>query len=371
MTESASAAPLLTTPLNAAHRRLKARMVPFGGWDMPVEYSGIIPEHRAVRTSAGLFDVSHMGEIEIRGNEALDLVQTVTCNDAAALRTGQAQYSALLTEKGTFVDDLLVYRMGEAHFLLVVNASNIEKDFQHIRTHNQTGALLENTSAEYAQLAIQGPRALGILRRLTSADLAGLRYYWFTIGKVADITAIISRTGYTGEDGFELYFPAQHAELLWNTLLDEGQLEGLIPCGLGARNTLRLEAGMALYGHEIDENTNVWEANLNWICKLNKPGFVGRDALQTTRRERALVGIEMVEPGIARDGYPIFASEDAPHPLGQVTSGSPSPTLGKNIGMGFVPLSFSSVGQELWIQIRNRRARARVTPLPFYRRTRG
>ncbi|MGH9861437.1 MAG: glycine cleavage system aminomethyltransferase GcvT, partial [Candidatus Acidiferrales bacterium] len=301
-----AAAQLRKTPLNTAHRRMGARMVDFGGWDMPVEYSGIIAEHLAVRTAAGLFDVSHMGEIEIRGARALDLVQKVSCNDAAKLTIGQAHYSGLMTEQGTFVDDLLVHKLSDTHYLLCVNASNQDKDYDHVCAHNDAGAEVENAGPRYAQLALQGPKSSAILARLTKADLAAMKYYHFGFGEVSGVHCLIARTGYTGEDGFELYFPPEHAERIWNDLLEAGKPEGVIACGLGARNTLRLEAGMALYGHEIDDTTNPWEAGLAWICKMDKGSFLGRDVLDWKKKNgirRKLVGFEMQERMIARDGY--------------------------------------------------------------------
>jgi aminomethyltransferase len=343
-------------------------MVPFGGWEMPVEYSGILPEHRAVREHAGLFDVSHMGEILIQGPEALALVQHVTSNDAGRLQLDQAQYSGLLTAQGTFVDDLLVHKFSDRQYWLVVNAANREKDFQYIREQNRFDAEVIDVSDRYTQLALQGPAALRILQPLTSVALAPIRYYWFTTGKVLGVECILSRTGYTGEDGFELYFHPEHAEQVWNGLLEAGAGEGLLPCGLGARNTLRLEAGMALYGHEIDATTTPLEAGLGWITKMTKPEFLGKAVIERQAQEglqRKLVGFEMIEPGIARDGYAVL---HAGATMGQVTSGGPAPALGKNIGMAYVPVALAAAGTELGIQIRARTARARVIPLPFYRR---
>ena len=261
-------------------------MVNFGGWDMPLEYSGILAEHQAVRTRAGLFDVSHMGELEIRGDGALELVQWVSCNDASKLVEGQAHYSGLMTARGTFVDDLLVHKISPSHYLLCVNAGNQELDFEHIVSHNRFHAKIENAGPRYSQLAVQGPRAEGILARLTPAPLAGIRYYHFVFGKVSGVDCLIARTGYTGEDGFEIYFDPEYSEKLWNDLLDAGQTAGLIPCGLGARNTLRLEAGMCLYGHEIDETTTPLEAGLGWICKLGKGPFLGSDVLAAPEASR-------------------------------------------------------------------------------------
>jgi aminomethyltransferase len=348
-----------------------AKMVVFGGWDMPVEYSGIIAEHNAVRTAAGLFDVSHMGEIVIHGPGALELVQYVTCNDAARLVDGQVQYSGLMTERGTFVDDILVHRMGPSHYYLCVNAANQDRDYEHILQHNRFGAKVENVGEYYTQLAIQGPRAQQILQRVTPVKLGELRYYRFTHGTVLGEEALIARTGYTGEDGFEIYFAPQHSEKIWYALLAQGEADGLVPCGLGARNTLRLEAGMALYGHEIDETTTVWEARLDWICKLEKGDFLGRDALIAQKAkgvERTLVGFEMVDRLIARDGYPILAEGKE---VGRVTSGAPSPFLRKNIGMGYVPPAISAPGTEIRIGIRQQQAAARIVPLPFYKRAKG
>ncbi len=359
---------LRKTALHVTHRRLGARMVAFGGWEMPVEYSGIIAEHLAVRTAAGLFDVSHMGEIEIRGPHALELVQWVTCNDAARLSEGQAQYSGLMTEQGTFVDDLLVHKISATHYLLCVNAANQDADFEHICAQNRFGAAVENAGARYTQLALQGPKATRILARLTRTDLSALRYYRFTFGEVSGVPCLMARTGYTGEDGFELYFAPEHSERVWADLLDAGQRDGLLPCGLGARNTLRLEAGLCLYGHELDRTTTPWEARLDWICKLDKGDFLGRKSLVAQRQQglrRLLVGFEMCENRIARDGYPVLAGECE---IGRVTSGSPAPFLKKNIGMAYVPPEHSAPGVELRIGIRGQPAAARVVSLPFYKR---
>ncbi|MEW5978658.1 MAG: glycine cleavage system aminomethyltransferase GcvT [Acidobacteriota bacterium] len=358
------------TSLYSIHRSLKARMTEFGGWEMPVEYSGIVQEHLAVRQAAGLFDISHMGEILVEGPESLQLVQKVTCNDASRLNEGQAQYSALLYPEGTFVDDILVHRLGPQRFLLCVNAANTEKDFQWICKQNDIGATLRDVSHEYAQLAVQGPQALAIVQQLTSVPLARLRYYWFAHGPVAGVDSIIARTGYTGEDGFELYFAPEYAERLWESLTRTGQPLGLLPAGLGARNTLRLEAKMALYGHEISESTTPWEADLAWIVKMDKGDFVGRAALTQQQSEgpkRKLVGFEMTGKGIARDGYPVVAEGKQ---VGQVTSGSPAPFLKKNIGLAYVPAGLAQVNQPLEIQVRANLVSAKVVPTPFYRRTR-
>ena len=359
---------LRKTALNAVHRRMGAKMVNFGGWDMPVEYSGIVSEHMATRTAAGLFDVSHMGEIEVRGPHALDLVQHVTCNDASRLVEGQAHYSGLMTPAGTFVDDLLVHKISDTHYFLCVNAGNQEGDFDYISRHNQIGANIENAGPRYSQIAIQGPKALGILERFTHDPIARLKYYRFLFGEVHGVKALIARTGYTGEDGFEIYFAPEHSETLWNALIDAGQADGLLPCGLGARNTLRLEAGMSLYGHEIDDTTTVWDANLGWICKLDKGEFLGRDALVEQKRngvERTLVGFEMQDRLIARDACCVFVNGEE---AGRVTSGSPAPFLKKNIGMAYVPVASGAEGTELQIAVRAHRAPARIVPLPFYKR---
>jgi aminomethyltransferase len=343
-------------------------MVSFAGWNMPVEYSGILGEHLAVRQAAGLFDVSHMGEIEIRGPQALDLVQQICCNNAAKLAIGQAQYSALLTERGTFVDDLVVHKLSHTHYLLCVNAANTEKDFEHIQAQNRFDCTVENTSDHYTQLALQGPRAEGILSRLTPVELSSLRTYHFASGKVSGVECLVARTGYTGEDGFELYFDPEHSEKVWNALLDTGQKDGLCPSGLGARNTLRLEAAYALYGHELDDTTTVWEANLAWICKMDKGEFTGRAALERQQRsgiERTLVGFEMRDRAIARDGYPVFIEGQE---LGRVTSGSPAPYLRKNIGLAYVPVAYRNPGTSIAIGIRNQRASAEIRPTPFYKR---
>jgi aminomethyltransferase len=361
-------AELRKTALNSVHRRMGAKMVNFGGWDMPVEYTGILAEHEAVRTRVGLFDVSHMGEIEIRGTRALELVQHVTCNNAAKLAIGQAQYSGLITERGTFVDDLLVHKFSDTHYFLCVNASNQDADFAHILRYNKFGAEVEYAGPRYSQIAIQGPRALELLQKLTKAALAPIKYYWFVFGEVNGVHCIIARTGYTGEDGFEIYFEPGHSEKLWNTLLDAGQALGVTACGLGARNTLRLEAGMALYGHEIDETTTPWEANLAWICKMDKGDFLGREPLARqieTGIQRTLVGFEMESRLIARDGYAVLEGE---REVGSVTSGGPAPHLKKNIGFAYVPPGLSVVGTKLGISVRGQVAPARVVATPFYKR---
>jgi aminomethyltransferase len=361
---------LKRTPLTEVHRAMGAKMVPFGEWEMPVQYRGILEEHRAVRSAAGLFDVSHMGEVEFRGPGALAALQHLTSNDVARLQTGQVQYSALTTEAGTFVDDLTVYRMSDDRHMVTLNAGNIAKDLAWMRTHCPASVEIRDASDETALLAIQGPRAVEILGRLTSADLAAIPYYWFTEGEIAGVPGILSRTGYTGEDGFEVYVPSRHAKSLWDALLEAGAPHGLLPCGLGARDTLRLEAKMALYGNDIDDQHTVLEADLGWIVKLQKGEFIGRDALARQKAEgvtRKLVGFEMVGRGIARSHYPIV--KDGAR-IGEVTSGAPSPWLNTNIGLGYVAIAHATVGTQIDILIRDQPVAARIVQTPFYKRTR-
>jgi aminomethyltransferase len=356
------------TALHGLHKALGGKMVEFGGWEMPIEYSGIIQEHLAVRRAAGLFDVSHMGEIEVRGPCALSLLQHVTSNDASRLRDYQAQYSALMHPKGSAVDDCLVHRLAEEHYFLCVNAANTDRDFEWIIQHNPVGAEVRNVSGEYSQLALQGPRALEIISKVADASVAGLRYYWFCRARCAGVEGLLARTGYTGEDGFEFYFPPAESEKVWNTLIEAGRPEGLVAAGLGARNTLRLEAGYPLYGHELDEETTLLEANLGWIAKLEKGEFIGRDVLLKQRAQglrKKLVGFEMTSPGIARDGYNVYVEGKR---TGGVTSGSYAPFLKKNIGMAYISPSLAEVGREIQVEIRGKRAGARIVPLPFYRR---
>ena len=379
VSESATTAPLKKTPLNGTHRALKAKMVDFGGWDMPVEYpcpgGGLIAEHMAVRTAVGLFDVSHMGEIQFRGPGSLAAVQHITMNDASKLKDGQAHYSALLTPEGTFVDDILVHRLGDNDYLLVVNAGTKDKDFAWIR--QQVGRFpsihISDYSSYYTQLALQGPRALETLTKLTKVDLAAIKNYWFTWGTVAGIpNVMIARTGYSGEDGFEVYIPADEGTSvkMWEALLEAGAEFGIRPCGLGARNTLRLEAGMSLYGHEISDEINVLEAGLDRWLKLDKEEFLGRDALAKVQGsggpKRKIVGLEMVERGIGRDGYPVFSLSG--EEIGSVTSGSPAPFLKVNIAMALVPAHIAASGEDVLVDVRGNRVRARQVPLPFYKR---
>ena len=379
-TPAAPVAPALKkTALNATHRALKAKMVDFGGWDMPVEYpcpgGGLIAEHMAVRTGVGLFDVSHMGEIQFRGRGALAAVQHITMNDASRLKDGQAHYSALLTPQGTFVDDILVHRLSENDYLLVVNAGTTEKDYAWIRKNAgaMPGIHISDYSPYYSQLALQGPRSLDSLRKLTKVDLAAIKNYWFTWGTVAGIpNVLIARTGYSGEDGFEVYIPSDEATTvkMWNALMEAGAEFGIRPCGLGARNTLRLEAGMSLYGHEISEEINVLEAGLTHWLKLDKGAFIGRDALVAVNEsggpKRKIVGLEMVDRGIARDGYPVL--DLGGHEIGTVTSGSPAPFVKTNIAMALVPAEFAASGHDVLVQVRANQVRAKQVPLPFYKR---
>ena len=359
---------LQTTPLNAAHRKLGAKMVDFGGWDMPVQYSGILEEHHAVRKSVGLFDVSHMGEIEIQGPDAYALTDSVTTNAVANLKKGQAQYTGLLYEHGGFVDDILVHKVADQHYFLCVNASNQEKDYQHIAAHNRHNAKVEFASPRYAQLAIQGPQALATLQRLTRTDLAPIAYYHFVDGAVSGTPARISRTGYTGEDGFEIYFAPDQAERIWNEILEAGREFGIKPCGLGARNTLRLEAKMALYGHEIHASITPYEADLGWIVKMDKGDFIGKAALAQQKQKgitRKLVGFEMTGRGIGRDGYEVYLDGAA---AGWVTSGGPSPTLNKNIGLCYLPADRAKPGAQIQVIIRNQPVEAVTVSTPFYKR---
>ena len=353
-------------------------MVAFGGWDMPVEYTGITQEHLAVRQSAGLFDVSHMGELEIAGKDAMAAVQMLCSNDVSKLQPGQAQYSALLTDQGTFVDDLVVYRLRSDHFLLVVNAANIVKDYTWIAGRiavdfASRDAVVMDASSRYALLSVQGPSAARAVQPLTGVDLSSMAYYSFAHGEIANVRGTISRTGYTGEDGFEIFVPPQQADRVWQALLaaDSGDV---IPCGLGARDTLRLEAGLRLYGNDMDDTTTALEAGLGWIVGWNKGDFVGAGALRAQKASgasRKLVGFELIDPGIARQGYDVYAGGAAAgdeRPVGRVTSGTQTPTLKKSIGMAYLPQADVATGTEFAIDIRGRRTRARVVPMPFYKR---
>src|SRR5687767_13442265 len=364
---------LKKTPLNDAHRALGGKMVDFGGWDMPVQYAaGVIGEHMATREKAGLFDVSHMGEIWVEGHDAIAFVNRLTTNDVTKLVDGQAHYSALTNEKGGVVDDLLVYRFDLNKLLLVVNAGTTEKDWNWITSHKKDENIaLTNASADYCQIAVQGPKAVGIVQSLSDTDLTDIKYYHFTMGRVDGVESIISRTGYTGEDGFEVYADEKYARQLWDKILetgDYGKDDGILPCGLAARNTLRLESAMSLYGHELSDDITPLEANLGWITKLQKGEFIGRDAL-TEKKEsglsRRIVGFEMTQPGIARDGFDVYIADKR---VGYVTSGSPAPFLKKNIGLAFLPAEFANDGQEIKIDVRGKHLSAKVVPTPFYKR---
>ncbi len=357
-----------STPLFDSHLEAGAKMVDFAGWKMPVQYAGVIDEHRAVRDAAGLFDVSHMGEVSVRGPAAEAFLQSITPNDVSKLVPGRAHYSGLLTDEGTYVDDLLVYRLGENDFLLVVNAANAINDFAWLESHSIDGVELTDVSDQYALLALQGPKARGILASLTSHDLDLLKYYRFVVDEVAGMEVIISRTGYTGEDGFELYLTPDLAPRMWTELMKAGESVGLQPAGLGARDTLRLEAAMALYGHEIDDTKTPLEAGLNWVVKLGKGEFIGREALVDQHEKglsNKLIGFEVVGRGIARQGHVV---KDGDREVGRVTSGTWSPTFEKAIGMAYVPVALAEIGTDLTIDVRGRIVPARVVELPFYKR---
>jgi aminomethyltransferase len=376
MATTVAAPQLRTTALNAAHRALRAKMVDFGGWDMPVQYGSLIDEHMAVRTGVGVFDVSHMGDIQLRGPGSLDAIQRLSMNDASKLQVGQAHYSAMLYENGTFVDDIVIHKLSDNDYLIVINAGTRQKDVDWVR--RTIGSMpcvhVNDFSDYYTQLAIQGPMAMATLQKLTPVDLAPIKNYWFTWGQVCGLhNVMIARTGYTGEDGFEIYVPSDVAtsERVWAEVLEAGAEFGILPCGLGARNTLRLESAMALYGHEISDTINVFEAGLGRYAKLEKGSdFVGRSALVAVQESggpaRKLVGLEMVDRGIARDGYPV-ASLDG-KVIGEITSGSPAPFLVKNIAMAYVPVEHATLDGELAVVIRNQLVKARVVPLPFYKR---
>jgi aminomethyltransferase len=365
-------AELRKTPLHAIHRESGAKMVPFGGWDMPVEYSGLIAEHNAVRTAAGLFDVSHMGQFEVEGEGALAFLQRVTANNVAKLVDGQAQYSALPMPSGCPVDDIIVYRRSERRFLVVVNAANIEKDWQWLLAQQPSGCGLHNLSDQFALLALQGPKAETILKGLTPIDLTTVGFYRFAEGRVDGREAIVARTGYTGEDGFEIFVAPPASPALWRRIVEAGRPHGLLPAGLGARDTLRLEARMMLYGNDMDETTTLLEAGLGWIVSLDeaKGDFNGRAVLAEQKAKgapRKLVGFEMTERGIPRHGYPIFLDDLA---QGTVTSGTYAPFLQKSIGLCYLPTPRAAVGTELAVEIRGRRTAARVVATPFYKRPR-
>jgi aminomethyltransferase len=368
--------PLRRTGLHSTHHAHKARMVDFGGWDMPVQYSGLVAEHMAVRTGVGVFDVSHMGDIQLRGPNSLAAVQKLLMNDASKLQIGQAHYSAMLYNNGTFVDDVVLHKLGENDYLIVINAGTREKDVQWVRKTigNMGGLHITDVSDYYTQIAIQGPKAAATLQKLTAVDLSPIKNYWFTWGEVCGChNVLIARTGYTGEDGFEIYIPSDEptSARVWGEVLEAGAEFGIIPCGLGARNTLRLESAMALYGHEISDTINVFEAGLGRYCKLDKGAdFVGHDALMKIQESggptRKLVGLEMIDRGIGRDGYPVF--DAASNRIGEITSGSPAPFLKKNIALAYVPIAFTELGTEVFVEVRDQKVKAQVVSTPFYKR---
>jgi glycine cleavage system T protein (aminomethyltransferase) len=376
------------TALNAVHRQMGAKMVDFNGWDMPVEYPasigcGIINEHMAVRSGVGIFDVSHMGDIRLAGPQALAAVQHISMNDASRLAVGQAQYSALLYPQGTFVDDVIVHRLAEDEYLLVINAGTREKDFSWVRDNTRRfDCAVQNLSDDFTQIAIQGPKAVDLLQKMTDVDLSTVKFYWVTRGNIMLLAksmrrylgdTLIARTGYTAEDGFEIYVPSDEptSAWVWNRILEVGKEFGVVPCGLGARNTLRLEGKLPLYGHEISDSINVWEAGLDRFCKLEKPEFIGRAALEKAKAEgikRTLVGLEMTERGIARDGYKVL--DEGGGEIGYVTSGSPAPFLKRNIALAYVPPQLATIGSAVKVEIRGQGVAAQVVPTPFYKRPR-
>ncbi|MBS3818644.1 glycine cleavage system aminomethyltransferase GcvT [bacterium] len=358
------------TRLNERHKELGGKMIDFFGWEMPVEFSGVISEHLAVRNKAGLFDVSHMGEVTVKGNQALDCVQYLTPNDASRLKAGKVQYTALTTEKGTFVDDMLVYCLEEGtSYLMIPNASNQERDYAWVRRHGENFDVeVQNRSSDYTQLALQGPQALKILNPLIDVELEEIKPFRFRFGKIQGENVLVSRTGYTGEDGFELYTLSYQPQKIWDLILEKGESEGLIPVGLGARDTLRMEAFLMLYGNDIDETTSVLEARLGWLVKFKKGNFLGREALLKEKEQgvkRKIVGFELIDRGIARPHYPVYIGDDK---VSEVTSGSYSPYLKKSIGMTYLPVDYTEVGTEFEIGIRNRKVKAKVVPIPFYKR---
>ncbi len=361
------------TPLFDEHLAAGGRMVEFAGYELPVQYSSLVEEHTAVRTRAGLFDVSHMGELFITGRGAFDFLQMISCNDHSTMTEGRAQYTGIMYPEGTFVDDVLVHKMADDEYLLVVNAANRAKDAAYLMelAADRDDVEVRDESDKWAQMAIQGPLAEEILQPLASIDLSDLKYYRFLFADVLGHRVLVARTGYTGEDGFEIYTAPDVAPEVWRAILAEGRPKGLLPAGLGARDTLRFEAGMSLYGNEIDDTTTPLEAGLGWIVKFKKGDYIGRDILERQKEEgleRKLVGFEMLDRGIARHGYPVYLAEDDAEPVGQVTSGTQSPTLGKALGMAYLPIEAGEEGAEFFVEIRARRARARVIPLPFYSR---
>lgn len=360
---------LKRTPLYEEHLKAGAKLIDFGGWEMPVQYAGVIEEHKTVRSKAGLFDVSHMGEVEVKGKEALAFIQYILTNDISRIHDNQIQYSPMCYPNGGIVDDLLVYRYNQEHFFIVVNASNADKDFAWMQEKAVNYEVqLENRSPEFAQLALQGPLTEKILQKLTPLDLSQIKYYWFTHGEVNGVSCLISRTGYTGEDGFELYFAPDKAPEMWQKILEAGAKDGVQPIGLGARDTLRFEARLPLYGNELGPDISPLEAGLGIFVKLDKENFIGKEALQAQKEKgvpRKLVGLEMIERGIARSHYPLHKEGKE---IGLVTSGSFSPTLNKNIALGLIPTEYAQIGENLEVMIRGKAVKAQIVPSQFYKR---
>ncbi|WP_109851485.1 glycine cleavage system aminomethyltransferase GcvT [Aquimarina sp. AU58] len=360
---------LISIALEAKHQELGAKMVPFAGYLMPLQYTSVVQEHKTVREGVGIFDVSHMGEFILRGPKALDLIQKISSNDASKLNIGSAQYSCMPNDKGGVVDDLIIYKLGDEEYLLVVNASNIDKDWNWIKSHNTDNVEMIDRSNEISLFAVQGPLASRVLQKLTKVTLADIPYYTFVMGEIAGIQdVIISATGYTGAGGFELYVPNSGAEQLWNAILEIGKEDNIQPIGLGARDTLRLEMGFCLYGNDIDDTTSPLEAGLGWITKFTKP-FINSEALQKQKAEgvtRRLVGFEMIEKGIPRAGYVIYNEND--ECIGKVTSGSQSPILEKGIGLGYVTIPHAKADSTIFIEIRNKRIKAIVKKTPFIKK---
>jgi glycine cleavage system T protein (aminomethyltransferase) len=374
--ETQSSPAIRKTALNATHRQLGAKMVDFSGWDMPVEYpkhGGLMKEHLSVRTGVGVFDVSHMGDIRVHGPEALAAVQHITMNDASKLAAGQCQYSAMLYPEGTFVDDVIVHKMANDDYLLVINAGTREKDVNWVVDNTKAfDCAVEHLSDAFTQIAIQGPKGAATLQKLTNADLSQVKFYWFTYGTVCGLpNTLIARTGYTAEDGFEIYIPSDEttSARVWNDVMQAGEEFGIVPCGLGSRNTLRLEGALSLYGHEISDSINVWEARLDRFLKMDKGEFVGREALEKAKAsgvKRTLVALESIERGIPRDGYKVL--DTAGKEIGYVTSGSYAPFLKKNIALAYVPAEFVPLDTEVAVEIRNQPVKCKVVPIPFYKR---
>ncbi|MBF0278690.1 MAG: glycine cleavage system aminomethyltransferase GcvT [SAR324 cluster bacterium] len=358
---------LKTTPLNETHRQLGGKMVDFAGWEMPIQYKGVIAEHKNTREAVSLFDVSHMGEIYFEGKDALTNLQKLTCNDVSKMQIGQVQYSALLYENGTFVDDITVYRLAESSYFLCVNASNVEKNFLWIQSHLQGDLLCENRSSQIGQIAIQGQKAINVLQQISKESLEEIKYYWFREMELCGFPTTVARMGYTGEDGFEIYCPQEHTVAIWEALMEKGQSFGIAPAGLGARDTLRLEVCFPLYGQDIDDQHLPLEAGLGRFVALEKGDFIGKDILQKTKKEgiqRKLIRFVLDVRGVPRSHYLIYDAEGQ-RSIGEVSSGTSSPTLGKGIGMGYVPIEHSKIGNKINIQIRNKMVPASIVKPPF------